>query len=60
MTEIKIPMSENECVALGGHCWVEADATRFPYTPLVYLRHCKHCMKQQTGVKQPPVRWEDQ
>ena len=51
-------LSEETCVELGGHCWVEADYV-LTSNPPQFDRSCKHCGKRQRGVRQPDVRWDD-
>lgn len=51
-------MTEDECVAIGGHCWEVADyllATNPPQS----VRACRHCGKRQTGREQPSYVWLD-
>lgn len=54
-------MTEDECVAIGGHCWEERGAVVIGLMsyPSQYTRRCKHCGKEQRGVAQPTIKWSN-
>jgi len=51
-------LTEEECLKIGGHCWV-VDNYVVLTNPPIYHRRCKHCGKVQEGHSQPRVRWAD-
>jgi len=55
---IKYPLSEEECLKIGGHCW-EIDLSIIPTNPPTFIRICKHCGKRQIGRRQEPIIWSD-
>lgn len=57
MIEEPKKLTEEECLLMGGHCYVKSDVVidTFPET---YHRTCKHCGKTQHGREQPSMRWE--
>lgn len=50
------PLSESECVKIGGHCYRTSDAV-VATNPPIYHRVCKHCGKTQQSDMQ--VQWVD-
>lgn len=52
-------MTEDECLAIGGHCWKEDDELLMTYPPKI-RRRCKHCGKRQIGTAQPSMNWRDE
>ncbi len=70
-TETREPISEKDCIKMGGHCWnhymeaecVDKFGNKTGMTLAMYLtnpreyRTCKHCGKKQ--VKTPGV-WNDE
>lgn len=50
--------SNAQCLAFGGHCWVEAGYV-IDTLPPIYHRACKHCGHRQSGRPQEVIRWED-
>ena len=54
----KFPLTEKECLKIGGHCWVD-DPLIYLTAPPIYSRQCKHCGKRQEGRKQPSIGWHD-
>ena len=51
-------MTEEECEAMGGHCWV-GDPNILLSNPPTYIRSCKHCGKVQYGKPQDAIDWRD-
>ena len=51
-------MTEAECLAIGGHGYVESNIVIATY-PERYQRACKHCGHVQFGVRQPQTDWQD-
>jgi len=51
-------ISEEECLRIGGHCYMEANVV-YPTNPLLYERICKHCGHRQQGREQPVIDWKD-
>ena len=51
-------MTEEECVAIGGHCY-EMENYVLTSDPPQYDRTCKHCGKQQRGRAQESIDWHD-
>lgn len=49
-------MTEEECVAIGGHCWQSSNELLMT-SPPQSIRTCKHCGKQQTGTPREPMEW---
>ena len=49
-------MTEEDCLAMGGHCYVEIKMLMSD--PPISVRACKHCGKVQHGRHQPSIRWE--
>jgi hypothetical protein len=52
------PLSEKECVKVGGHCY-ELLPEVLCSIPPQYIRVCKHCGHQQIGMEQPDIAWRD-
>lgn len=57
------PMSKEECLKIGGHCYVPTPIELLGYVhpnqkPTCH-RICKHCGHRQRGY-QPDYRWEDE
>ena len=53
------PLTEEACLAAGGHCYKEDSRTyNQPVDPL-YYRTCKHCGKVQRGTPPQGIGWED-
>jgi hypothetical protein len=55
-------MTEEQCVTIGGHCFVQD-----PYAvtqagginpKTFYKRTCSHCGKTEKGTSQPSIKWE--
>lgn len=57
MTKNKI-ITEEECLELGGHCYVNDNFT-YPCNPPMSSRTCKHCGNSQYSIQQPSMRWVD-
>lgn len=51
-------ISEEQCVQMGGHCYVKENYT-LTSNPPQYDRTCKHCGKRQRGTSQPDMSWRD-
>jgi len=51
-------ISEEECLKIGGHCWVDENAVGASNPP-TYFRHCKHCNKRQYGRRNEAFEWRD-
>jgi len=45
-------MTENECLKIGGHCWIE----KLIGTSLDHIRECKHCGKKEEEKVIPEKR----
>ena len=60
MAEIigKFPLTEEECLRIGGHCYKVSDYV-VDTLPPIYHRVCKHCGHIQHGVEQPKMKWTD-
>ena len=58
MGQNKFPLSEEECLRIGGHCWARSDFV-YDTNPPIYERYCKHCGKVQQGSEQPTIDWQD-
>ena len=52
----KFPLTEEECLKIGGHCYVVENYV-IDTNPPIYHRVCKHCGHTQHGYKQPSMRW---
>ncbi len=52
------PMTEEECLKVGGHCYAR-DNIAIVTEPPTYVRQCKHCGHTQYGREQPSVYWQD-
>lgn len=52
------PLSEEECLKIGGHCYEMANYV-LTSNPLIYVRVCKHCGKKQHGQSQENIRWSN-
>ncbi len=50
------PLSEAECVRIGGHCF-EHDGMVVATNPPIYHRICKHCGLVEQGQAQPAFTW---
>ena len=54
------PLTSEQCVAAGGHCWQEAP---FVTTEAVWggrsrkTEECKHCPGRRSGVSREPWEW---
>jgi len=57
-TEKKHPLSEEECVRIGGHCY-ESDGMVYTSNPPMFRRICKHCGKSQWGRQREDMEWFD-
>ena len=58
------PLSEEACLAAGGHCYEQDTTWYLGGTPVGvaapgHSRTCKHCGKKQAGTPQQDIRWED-
>lgn len=51
-------MTEKECVAMGGHCWMATGLTLLCDPPIIVQR-CKHCGKERHGQEQPMIKWSE-
>jgi len=56
--EISYPLSEEECLKIGGHCYEMADYS-YDTNPPIYVRICKHCGHKQEGMRLPDYDWSD-
>ncbi len=54
----KYPLTEEQCLAIGGHCYVRSNIT-VQTMPPVFHRTCKHCGHTQHGRPQGDIGWED-
>ena len=54
----KFPLTKEECLKIGGHCWVD-DPWIYATTAPIHSQHCKHCGKRQEGRQQDPIDWHD-
>jgi hypothetical protein len=51
-------MTKEECLAMGGHCWVN-DGIVLASNPPQYPEHCKHCPARRIGIEQPRLGYYD-
>lgn len=50
------PLSEKECLKIGGHCFKQEDYV-INTNPPTYHRVCRHCGLVEQGGSQPSVAW---
>lgn len=55
---VTAPLTEDECVAAGGHCFESDGVTLLSYPPQ-YPETCKHCGKRRIGTPQESMRYRD-
>jgi len=54
-----VPLGEDECVAIGGHCY-EIEPYILTSNPPRSRRVCKHCGKRQLSIPwSPKGEWQD-
>jgi hypothetical protein len=51
--------TKEQCLAEGGHCWVEDPYSTINNAGRTYGRGCKHCSARQWGTDQPKIAWKD-
>lgn len=51
-------MTAEECVAVGGHCWVDGD-TFSNIAGRWKMQRCKHCPARRSGKAREPWEWTD-
>lgn len=50
-------MSSEECVAIGGHCWVDNGRFMQGNGVTIIGQRCKHCPAKRSGRTREPVEW---
>lgn len=51
-------LTEDECVAVGGHCF-ESDGITLTSNPPQYPETCKHCGKRRIATPRHPMEYRD-
>ena len=54
----KYPLTEEECLKIGGHCYKRSNLV-IDTLPPVYTRYCIHCGHTQRGQTQDSIGWYD-
>jgi hypothetical protein len=57
-TPQSFPLTEEQCLAIGGHCYVQSKMV-IQTMPPTYHRYCKHCGHSQRGYPQEFFAWKD-
>lgn len=54
----RMQLTEEECLARGGHCW-EYDNMVYASNPPQYSQHCKHCSATRAGSPREAMEWRE-
>lgn len=52
-------MTEEECVAVGGHCFQRAGLV-YGTMPPQYPEQCKHCGRRRVAIPREPYEYRDE
>ena len=52
------PVTEEECVRAGGHCY-EREGVTLTSNPPQYPERCKHCRKGRVAIPREPYEYRD-
>ena len=58
MPNRKYPLTFEQCLEMGGHCYEDTSYVIDTYSP-IYHRTCKHCGHVQEGQRQPTIAWRE-
>lgn len=52
------PLTEEQCVAAGGHCFARTGHS-YPTSPPQYHERCPHCGKGRVAIPREPFEYRD-